>query len=61
MLMFCQANAHCLIISLFISQAWQLSCLRNDSFVYDNFYGLYKSKCVCPLCNKVTVKFGEWS
>jgi len=48
-------------LSISGAEAWQLSCLRNDSFVYDNFYGLYKSKCVCPLCNKVTVKFDPFN
>jgi ubiquitin carboxyl-terminal hydrolase 4/11/15 len=48
-------------LSISGAEAWKLSCIRNDSFVYDNFYGLYKSKCVCPHCDKVTIKFDPFN
>ena len=38
-------------------ESWDAHCLRNRSIVMDTFYGQFKSTCVCPLCNKVSVSF----
>ncbi|XP_025107541.1 ubiquitin carboxyl-terminal hydrolase 19-like [Pomacea canaliculata] len=38
-------------------EAWDVYKKRNDSFVVDLFQGQYKSKLVCPVCNKVSITF----
>ncbi|XP_013772664.1 ubiquitin carboxyl-terminal hydrolase 19-like isoform X1 [Limulus polyphemus] len=38
-------------------EAWHLYKSRNDSIVVDLFQGQYKSKLVCPVCNKVSITF----
>jgi len=37
--------------------AWDAHCLRNMSIVMDSFYGQFKSTCVCPKCNQISVSF----
>jgi len=37
-------------------EAWAVYKQRNDSFVVDLLQGQYKSKLVCPVCNKVSVQ-----
>lgn len=39
------------------NEAWEVYKKRNDSFVVDLFQGQYKSKLVCPACNKVSITF----
>ena len=41
------------------AEAWDTYRIRNNSVVMDNLYGLFKSTCVCPQCNKVSVAFGK--
>lgn len=41
------------------AEVWDIYRLRNDSLVMDTFYGQFKSTCVCPLCERVSVAFGE--
>ncbi|PIK58826.1 putative ubiquitin carboxyl-terminal hydrolase 19 [Apostichopus japonicus] len=38
-------------------ESWKRHKRRNDSFVSDIFQGQYKSKLVCPVCNKVSITF----
>jgi len=38
-------------------RAWGLHKLRNDSKVVELFHGQFKSKLVCPTCQKVSVSF----
>jgi len=38
-------------------ECWDAHCLRNRSLVMDTFYGQFKSKCICPKCEKVSVSF----
>jgi ubiquitin carboxyl-terminal hydrolase 4/11/15 len=38
-------------------EAWDAHCLRNRSVVMDTFYGQFKSTCICPICDKVSVSF----
>ncbi|XP_018116911.1 ubiquitin carboxyl-terminal hydrolase 19 isoform X3 [Xenopus laevis] len=38
-------------------EAWLRHKMRNDSFVVDLFQGQYKSKLVCPVCEKVSITF----
>lgn len=35
------------------NEAWEVYKKRNDSFIVDLFQGQYKSKLVCPICEKV--------
>ncbi|XP_033126172.1 ubiquitin carboxyl-terminal hydrolase 19-like [Anneissia japonica] len=35
-------------------EAWKRHKARNDSVIVDLFHGQYKSKLVCPVCNKVS-------
>lgn len=39
------------------AKAWDAHCQRNDSIVFDTFYGQFKSTCVCPQCSRVSVSF----
>ena len=41
------------------AEAWDAYRIRNDSFVMDTFYGQFKSTCICPKCEKVSVAFGK--
>ncbi|PIK48608.1 putative ubiquitin carboxyl-terminal hydrolase 19 [Apostichopus japonicus] len=38
-------------------ESWKRHKRRNDSFISDIFQGQYKSKLVCPVCNKVSITF----
>ncbi|XP_071960170.1 ubiquitin carboxyl-terminal hydrolase 19-like [Antedon mediterranea] len=38
-------------------EAWKRHRARNDSVIVDLFHGQYKSKLVCPTCNKVSVTY----
>lgn len=42
------------------AEAWDAYRRRNDSLVMDTFYGQFKSTCVCPKCEKVSVAFGTF-
>eukprot|EP00049_Salpingoeca_infusionum_P018574 m.357843 g.357843 ORF g.357843 m.357843 type:complete len:965 (-) comp17958_c0_seq1:263-3157(-) len=37
--------------------AWERHLMRNQSIIVDKFQGLFKSKLICPECNKVSVTF----
>ncbi|KAL7558503.1 hypothetical protein ACA910_008102 [Epithemia clementina (nom. ined.)] len=41
--------------------AWDAHKRRNDSLVMDSFYGQFKSTCVCPQCNRVSVSFDAFN
>lgn len=43
------------------AQAWDTHMLRNDSFVFRTFYGLFKSTCVCPDCKGVSNSFDTFN
>uniref|UniRef100_A0A6S8PAR9 ubiquitinyl hydrolase 1 n=1 Tax=Amphora coffeiformis TaxID=265554 RepID=A0A6S8PAR9_9STRA len=43
------------------AMAWEAHMRRNDSLVLDTFYGQFKSTCVCPNCNKVSVSFDAFN
>ncbi|CAB9499136.1 Putative ubiquitin carboxyl-terminal hydrolase 11 [Seminavis robusta] len=51
-------NAHTRVAA---SQAWECHQRRNDSLVMDTFYGQFKSTCVCPSCNRVSVSFDAFN
>lgn len=34
-------------------ESWKRFLSRDDSIVVDNFFGQFKSKLTCPVCNKV--------
>ncbi len=42
-------------------ESWDAHCLRNRSIVMDTFYGQFKSKCVCPICNRLSVSFDAFN
>lgn len=39
------------------AEAWDLHRRRNDSLVMDTFFGQFKSTCVCPKCQKISVSY----
>jgi ubiquitin carboxyl-terminal hydrolase 4/11/15 len=39
------------------AKAWDDYCKRNRSIVMDTFYGQFKSTCVCPNCQRISVSF----
>jgi ubiquitin C-terminal hydrolase len=41
-------------------ESWDAYQQRNSSLIVDSFYGQFKSTCVCPLCERVSVSFGEF-
>jgi ubiquitin C-terminal hydrolase/tetratricopeptide (TPR) repeat protein len=41
--------------------AWNAHQRRNDSLVMDTFYGQFKSTCVCPQCQCVSVSFDAFN
>ena len=41
--------------------AWDSHKRRNDSLVMDSFYGQFKSSCICPQCNRVSVSFDAFN
>ena len=43
------------------AEAWAAHCRRNDSLIMDTFYGQFKSTCVCPKCNKISVSFDAFN
>ena len=43
------------------AKAWDAHRRRNDSLVMDTFYGQFKSTCVCPKCNRVSVSFDAFN
>lgn len=42
------------------AQSWDAYQKRNNSLLIDSFYGQFKSTCMCPLCKRVSVSFGEF-
>ncbi|XP_076812613.1 ubiquitin carboxyl-terminal hydrolase 19-like isoform X3 [Clavelina lepadiformis] len=42
---------------LVAEESWKLHKSRNDSFIVDLFHGIFKSKLVCPECDKHSTKF----
>jgi ubiquitin carboxyl-terminal hydrolase 4/11/15 len=43
------------------AKAWEAHRKRNDSVVLDTFYGQFKSTCVCPNCQRVSVSFDVYN
>ena len=43
------------------AKAWDAHQRRNDSLVMDTFYGQFKSTCICPKCNRVSVSFDAFN
>lgn len=43
------------------ARAWEAHLSRNDSLVLDTFYGLFRSTCVCPHCERVSVSFDAFN
>jgi ubiquitin carboxyl-terminal hydrolase 4/11/15 len=43
------------------AKAWDAHQRRNDSLVMDTFYGQFKSTCVCPKCERVSVSFDAFN
>ena len=43
------------------ARAWEAHMRRNDSLVLDTFYGQFKSTCVCPRCQRVSVSFDAFN
>jgi ubiquitin carboxyl-terminal hydrolase 4/11/15 len=43
------------------AHAWDAHRRRNDSLVMDTFYGQFKSTCVCPKCDRVSVSFDAFN
>jgi len=43
------------------AEAWNGHLRRNDSLVLQTFYGQFKSTCVCPQCNRVSVSFDAFN
>ena len=43
------------------ARAWDAHKRRNDSLVMDSFYGQFKSTCICPQCNRVSVSFDTFN
>ncbi len=43
------------------AKAWDAHQRRNDSLVMDTFYGQFKSTCVCPKCDRVSVSFDAFN
>ncbi|WFD01715.1 ubiquitinyl hydrolase 1 [Malassezia obtusa] len=41
----------------FAQQQWDIYKARNDSLIVDLFQGQYRSTLVCPVCDKVSIKF----
>ncbi|GKZ01012.1 hypothetical protein MPSEU_001052700 [Mayamaea pseudoterrestris] len=39
------------------ARAWAMHKKRNDSLIFDSFYGQFKGTCVCPKCDRVSVSF----
>ena len=43
------------------ARAWDAHRRRNDSLVLDTFYGQFKSTCICPQCERVSVSFDAFN
>ena len=43
------------------AEAWDAHRRRNDSLVMDTFYGQFKSTCVCPKCDRLSVSFDAFN
>jgi len=43
------------------AQAWEAHQRRNDSEIMNIFYGQFKSTCVCPICQRVSVSFDAFN
>lgn len=43
------------------ARAWDAHQRRNSSLLMDTFYGQFKSTCVCPKCNRVSVAFDTFN
>jgi ubiquitin C-terminal hydrolase len=43
------------------ARAWDAHQRRNNSLLMDTFYGQFKSTCVCPKCNRVSVAFDTFN
>lgn len=43
------------------ARAWDAHRKRNDSLVFDSFYGQFQSTCICPKCRKVSVSFDAFN
>ncbi|KAG7366574.1 ubiquitin carboxyl-terminal hydrolase [Nitzschia inconspicua] len=43
------------------AEAWDAHQRRNDSLVFDSFYGQFQSTCVCPQCDRVSVAFDAFN
>ncbi|KAF0689993.1 Aste57867_18583 [Aphanomyces stellatus] len=43
------------------AQAWANHCLRNESIFVDQLHGQFKSKVVCPTCNKISITFDPFN
>ncbi|CAJ1957286.1 unnamed protein product [Cylindrotheca closterium] len=41
--------------------AWDAHRKRNDSLVFDTFYGQFQSTCICPKCRRVSVSFDAFN
>lgn len=43
------------------AEAWDAHRRRNDSLIMDNFYGQFKSTCICPKCDRLSVSFDTFN
>jgi ubiquitin carboxyl-terminal hydrolase 4/11/15 len=43
------------------AEAWDAHKRRNDSLVFDTFYGQFQSTCICPQCQRVSVSFDAFN
>jgi ubiquitin C-terminal hydrolase len=43
------------------ARAWDYHGRRNDSLIMDNVYGQFKSTCVCPQCDRVSLSFDTFN
>lgn len=41
--------------------SWNRFLTRENSIITDNFYGQFKSKLTCPMCNKISITFEPFS
>jgi len=48
-------------MSIASARAWDSLRRRDDSFIMDNFYGQFKSTCVCPKCQRTSVSFDAFN
>jgi len=43
------------------AKSWDAYRRRNDSLLVDHFHGQYRSTCVCPTCNRISVSFDAFN